>query len=493
MNTVLSNTIDKYCPKFNKNVTNGTAKGILETIPAFFDDIIKSSIKSLNPDIPFKYKGYRKMTPKEEFNSMLVSDNNKTKYDLAESYIYMAEYVFEFDGHEIRRPLYLPFAEDGNLIRISNTQYHIVPVLSDTVISPSHDKVFVRLLKDKLLFESQSRNFVVNGERVPGKIIYTEIVKVQNMNIKDYIGKPLTSVSLYVLGEHGFRGTMNRYFGTDKWIVTDGDVEKYRNDYNVYESTKMKPRSLKENTYIGHDLKICIHKDVPVTALLENFIYGIIYTLDILPNNCKDLVRVVNAVGPEHLISLNKNGKDPLSKELLFWRILLGRVIYKNSFTVDRIVVDMNDHFDNLQGYLDNQIKEKLNENGIVCEDFFDLLMKIVENYNIWLINSKEYNSDVRNRYIDILYYIMYDLIIGFNKVILAINKRASKKASLSVKEVVKIIINELSTRKIFSIAKSSNSSLCLLSVDSSLDIKYPKVTAILEDRFGLWMQYKAS
>lgn len=471
MNSVLSATIDKHCPQFNTNVTNGTAKKILETIPAYFDDIIRSSIRSLNSKIPLKYEGYRLMSPKEEFNATLVNDNNKMIYDLAESYIYMVEYVFDYKGEKIIRPLYLPYAEDGNIIRVSNTQYHIIPVLSDTVISPSWDKIFLRLLKNKLTFESQSRNFIVNGEKIPGKVVYTNIVKTDTMKITDNIGKPLTAVSIYVLGEHGFRKTMQKYFNTDKWIVTDKELDdKTRNEYNVFESSRVKPRSLKDSQYTGHAVKICIHKSILMTPLMENFIFGVIYSLDILPNESIDMISSIY--------------KGNVEDEKMFWRIMLGRLIYKNSFTVDRIIVDMDNHYDDLQGYLDNQIKAKLSENGIIVDDFFDLLMRILENYNIWLINSKEYNSNIRNRYIDILYYIMYDLIVGFNKVILALNKRITKKTDgiLEKKEIIKTMIAELSPRKIFATVKPSSPALCLLTVDSSLDIKYPKITAVLED-----------
>lgn len=468
MNSVLADVIDKTCPKFNKNVTDGTAKQILKTIPEYLDDIIKSSLRSLNPKIPLTYEGYRRMTPMEEYKFSLVSDNNKTTYDLAESNIYLTEYVFNFNGERISRPLYLPYAQDGNIIRVSNTQYHIIPVLSDTVISPSHDEVFVRLLKDKLTFRSQVRNFILNGERVPGKIVHTNIVKTNTMNIKDNIGRPLTPVSLYLLSKYGFRKCMERYSGIKDYVVTNGSVDDLRNDYNVFESTKLKPRSLKETVYVGHDVKICIPKKHKITHYLENFIYGMIYALDILPNDGEDFIKVYMS--------------ENIRQETLFWRIMLGRIVYKNTFSVDRIIEDMMDHMDNLNGYLDNLIKTKLEENGIIVNNFFDLLAVILENYNTWLIKSKEYNSDIRNRYIDILYYIMYDIIVGFNKVILALNKRVGKKATLSQREVLKILSNELSTKKIFSICRSSAQSLALLTVDSSLDFKYPKITVILED-----------
>lgn len=472
MNDLLARTIDNNCPKFNKDVTEGTAKEILKTIPDYLDDIIKSSLRSLTPKITLTYKGYRKVTPLEEFQTMLGNSSIKSVYDLAESDLYLTNYVFEYQGQEIVCPLFLPYCENGNIIKVSNTKYHIIPVLSDTVISPSYNEIFVRLLKDKLTFKSQCRNFILNGEKIPGHIIYTNIVKLSTMKIKDNIGRPMTSVSLYLLGYYGVRGVLKKYCNLNEgdYIITNGNVDKYRDDYNVYESTKIKPRSLKETVYLGHDVKVCIKKDKTITHFLSNFIYGLIYSLDILPEHANDFIKVYES----------KDIKD----ELLYWKIFLGRVVYKNSFSIDRIVADMYDHFYNLQGYLDNLIKRKLQENSIYVDNFFDLLVVILENYNIWLINSKEYNSNINNRYIDILYYIMYDIIVGFNKVILNINKRVSKKGDgdLSHKEILKIINNELRAKKIYGIVKSSSPSMAILAVDSSLDIKYPKITAILED-----------
>lgn len=429
MNSVLAETIDRCCPRFNKNVVDGTGAKVFATIPEYMDDIIRSSIKSLSPKINFVYKGYRRYTPSEEFSMVYVSENNKPQYDIAESDIYLCEYIFEFNGEEIRKPLYLPYAEDGNLLRMSHTLYHIVPVLSDTVVSPSYDAVFVRLLKDKLSFCSTSKSFIVDGNRIPGKVIHTNIVKTNSMNIKDNIGRPLTAVSLYLLGRYGLKYVLEHYAGIKDFIISDQNVDNIRDKYVVYESTKTKPRSLKETVYVGHDFKICISRKEKISTFLENFIYGLIYSFDILPHEVPDCVSVYHS--------------GNIREEILYWRILLGRIVYKNSFSVDRIVEDMVDHFDNLEGYLDNLIKVKLRENKIIAENFFDLLYVIMDNYNTWLINSKEYNSDIRNRYIDILYYILYEVIVGFNKVILNLNKRVGKKTQIHSREVKKIIGNE--------------------------------------------------
>lgn len=471
MNPIFSNMVKTHTPRFNKDVTEGASSQILKTLPAFLDSFIKTSIHSLSKNVNLVYKGYRKLTPKEEFNRLFSNAENKVTYDLAVSDIYMIELLFDYNGVPMNKYLYLPYTERGNLIRISNTTYHILPVLSDTVISPSHKEVFVRLLKDKLTFRGTTRNFILNGEKIPGEVIHSNILKVNKTQIQDNIGKPLSPIALYVLAEMGFRRLCEKYFNTDKIIVTNEEVGNYVNDYNIYESTKIKPRGLKEVVYNGHDIKILVPKSIPITSMLENFIFGLIYVLDIFPEQSNDLIFLLN--------------KGDINKEKLYWRILLGRISYTNSYSVERIVVDVNEHFNTLQGYMDSLIKTKLKENKIYVDSFFDLLMVITDNYNLWLLNSKEYNGNINNRYIDIIYYIMYDIIVGFNKVILAINKRVQKR-QLSEKEISKIFLNELTPRIIFRLVKSKAQNLSVMLADYTSDIMYPKVTAVLEDRLVL-------
>ena len=291
------------------------------------------------------------------------------------------------------------------------------------------------------------------------------------MKLDNNLGKVMTAASLYLLGEYGLVETIKRYAHTDKVIVTDENVDNLRDEYNVYESTKAKPKNLSERMYHGHDVKICVHKSVPTSQFLENFIVGAIYTLDVLSFSAGDFVYAV------------KNGD--VSEEKLYWRICLGRIAYNNTFSVERIVADTRSHFNALQGYLDSLIKEKLTENGIHVDNFFDLIYVLMDKFNQWLLDSKMYNSDLGNRYIDIYYYILYDIIIGFNTVILNINKRADKKIGgpLDLKEINKMFANDFKVKKIFGMVKSTQISLAVQSIsDYTLDIKYPKITALLED-----------
>jgi len=481
MNHVFKKLLEDTAPQFNKDVTDGVAKEIFRSIPAFLDDIIKSSIKSLNSTIDLQYLGYRRMNPQEEYNMMYGSKKNAVMYDIAMSDMYMLELRFSYDGVMMNRHLYLPYARPGNVMLTSGTKYHIIPVLSDTVISPSHREVFVRLLKDKLTFTSMTKNFIVDGVKTHGEVIHSQILRVNKNQITDNIGKPLLSPALYICAAYGIRDAMLMYCGTSDVIVTTGyttDIntgevtstitDAMREKYTIYESTKLKPRGLKEYVYTPHDVKILVPNTIKNKNLVNNFIYGLIYTLDILPEHADDLIDIWDS-------------KD-IEQEKMYWKILIGRISYKNSFSIDRMAGDVVDHFTALEGYIDNLIKGKLADSGIYVNTFFDLLANILTNYNMWLINSREYNSDISNRYLDILYYILYDVIVGFNKILLGLNKRVGKK-KISMEEIVKLWTDELSTKVLYRLVSSSKMSLAIQGVDNTTDTKYLKITSLLEDQ----------
>jgi len=469
MNNLLSKAMDENTPQFNKNVTEGASKEILRTAPDYLNSIIISGMKSVQESVGLEYHGWRRLTPKEEFDKMFNNRDVKVIYDIAVSDLYMIELRFTYMGSIVNRYLYMPYTSRGNLMNISNTPYHIVPVLSDTVISPNHKEVFVRLLRAKLIFKRVDRNFIVDNEKIPGQIIHADIYRTDNRTIQDNLGNVVPSISLYILGDIGFRAALKKYVNITDVIVTLDNVDSYRETHRVYESSKIKPRALKEFNYTGHDLKILISKDqIKDTSFVDNFIFGILYTLDIFPESVYDLITVLN--------------NHDIVDEKAYWRIALGRIVFKNSFSIDRVSADMNDHFITLNSYVDTLIKGKLQESGVNVENFFDLLAVILVNYNTWLINSKAYNSDLNNRYVDILYYLMYDIIIGINKTLFDINRKSSKKV-LSEAEVVKMFNTNLSPKKIYSIVKSQGMNIALMLADYTGDIMYPKITSTLEDQ----------
>ena len=457
-----------HTPRLSRKVIDGTAKDVLDSMPAYLDSYFKSGLKSLSDKIPFRYLDYRIMTPKEEYDKMILRGTGTVQYDLSTSNVRAVEYRFEYDGVIITRPMYLPYASRGNIIIMGGTKYHVVPVLSDTIISPSDNGIFIRLLKAKLNFTARSKYFIVNGKRVPGNIIHGDILKPNQKQITDNLGRPLTATSLYLLGKYGIKEALRRYGNAEDVIVTT-DPEVLPDGYRVYESIRMKPRGHKMVPYVPHNVRVLVYGENLDTLFIDNFMFGVIYTLDMLPTIEDDLVNLVRT--------------NNVSVEIMLWRISLGRIIYKNSFSVDRISQDVENHFEALEGYVDDVISTKLKEANIQANDFFELVALLIRNYNKWTATSKEYNADIENRHIDILYYLTNDIIIGFNRVILSLNKRITKTNTISHREAHKILSNELRSRRVYSLTKSTSPNLAVAPIDYSGDILYPKITSILEDQ----------
>jgi len=470
MNDILAKVQDENTPKFNKKVTEGAAKEILRSSADFISSIITTTIAGMT-HTGLEYHGWRRLTPKEEFNRLFRNNDKKTSYDMARSDLYMIELKFTYRGKAIPRELYLPYADIANIMKISDTAYNIVPVLSDTVISPSPTAVFVRLLKDKLTFSRFMRNYMVDGEKVLGQIIHSNTYRIAGRKIQDNLGTSSPSISMYILGDMGIREAYAKYAGITDIIITSANTEEYMSNYRVYESVKMKPKGHKEYNYVGHDLKIMIPRDKITDEnemFVDNFTYGIIYTLDLLPESANELLEILN--------------NHDLVNEKLFWKLTLGRVLFRNGYSVDKMMGEMDDHFKSLHNYMDNLIKDKLRDVGVRVDTYFDLIAVILNNYNVWLLNSKEHNSNIDNRYIDILYYLLYDIVYGFNRALFDINKKCNKR-ELSINEVTTIMNNQISPRKIFGIVKSSATSLAVSLADYSGDNMWFKITSQIADQ----------
>lgn len=472
MNNILFTALSETSYKFSSCIVDGVAGFIMKNFPEFLSEYIKEVIKTLPVNVPIVYLGYCKLSPEEEYKSQYAPQGDgKVIYDLAPSDMYIVVFKFKYFNDIIEQPLYLPFSRTGNLFRVSGTTYHIVPIISDKVLSPTPKGVFCRLFIDKILFRSDIRNILCNGEKKPVHVVHAPVLKVNEATVTNEIGSStLTPISLYLTGKYGLRMCFEKYFGIgkDKVLFTDEELtQDVRDNYNVYESTKIRPRSHKEANYVGTPIKICIEKSIPITVYLENFISGLIYSLEPIPNNTRDIV--------------NSYQSENLQDEIFLWRVILGRLAYKGSFTLEKITKDMNNHFGLLNVYLDPYHKEKVNEmTDRYIHDIFDLMSYILEKYTEWSLSSKEHSSEINNKYIDIRYYLLHDIVIGINKFVIKTTARAEKypNGSPSLQEITKILKTEVSTKSIFKLVKAASMNLATSAVDSSVDTMYHKITS---------------
>jgi len=450
--------------KFNPQVVSGMGKLYLDKVPEYLDSIIRTGVANLIPEIPFSYNGWRYLSPEEDFHDQFKSSSSKNSIDVAKNTLYKIEFSFEFNGQELKRVLLLPYVEKGSIMYLSDAIYSVVPVLTEYVVYPTNKEVFVRLLKDKLIFKRMERNILIDGVKTPVPVIHSRAYKfTQGVNDK-------VPMALYLFVRNGFYGVFEKYFNTKPIIKGPDDMvtDKEREKYTVFESTGVKPRILHDPNYRPHGIKILVEKD-KVNPFMESVIGGLIYSFD--------LINVFSRHLPDIL-----TGKSRMD-ENTFWRVLLGKVIFRNKYTQDKILNAMQEYISVINTYIDPIIDAKLKESGIVIEDFYDLVAYIIKNYNELVINSERRSSNLEFRYIDVIYYLMFEIIAGINKIFYGINKEYTKKGDkLSLRDIENLFNKHLTSRKIFSLIKGATN-LALMPIDYSGDNYYPKITAILEDQ----------
>jgi len=466
--------ISKTKKQFNPDFMDGIAQLMVPKAPEFLDAIIKNNIKRLPENIGLEYHGWRRLSPNEEYISQFNSSVRKDGVDIAKNTLYKVEYLFTYKGEEIRREILLPYVERGGIMKLSGTTYAIVPVLTEYVISATLSEVFIRLMKDKIITKRVDKNVLVikeeddmiKAEKKPYPILVGKFYKFI-ISDKHKINDKVPAVLLF-MSKYGFNPYFEKFFGFKPKVVKDLTLEqkqKYVEEGNIIVTTTgHKPRELDDPSYEPHTIAFIVPKDKATKPVME-VLTALIYTFDLL--NRFSMKNLLNAIDSEN--------------EIQFWRTVLGKVIFKNNFSESKILTLMNEYLNILDSYIDGFIKEKLHENKIMVEDYFELLQYVLENFEKLTLSAVERTADIKNRYVDILYYILYPLIEGINRTFPAINREYNKKRDLTKKDIEKIFNKNFSTKKFYTVVKSSKMNIAVLPVDSSTDNYIPKITSILE------------
>ena len=463
MKKILNRPFKKMVEDINKPwnplVMNVLSTEMTKDVMVYLDKIMTSAMLSLNRDIKLEYTGYKKLTPDEEFKVVSADGTKKKEYDFGRSDVRMVRLFFDFEGEAITpKNLYIPFVDELGILHISDTKYLNIPVLSDTIVSPTSRDVFTRLLRDKVTFKRESKLVLLNNRVLDGDLIYKDLYRTQNRVITDNLGKVITPSPAYLFGKYGVIEAFERYAKT-KPIILYGEVdkEKYK-DYDVYSTTGDKPWSLKVEDYTPHDAKLLLLKEFHTDYLVQVLAVGFFYMLDVFPDRAEELVEVIN--------------ENDINKEVDYWRILLSKIIFKNSYSVERGLGDINNHFQSLESYIDPIVKEKLAENDLVINQFFDLIAYVCSVFKQLTTNHKLISADIRNRYVDILYYILYDIFEALIKTLFELNKKKDRGMIINKELIDKTFNQTFSARKIFNLNSKNGVNISLLISDSVGDSK---------------------
>lgn len=437
---------------------NGLASVYLPYVETYLDSVMKSASKGF-PD-GLEYVGYQKCTPAEEYTETTKDRNNKRVYNLARSDVYMVKYIFKYRGIELPpRYVSLPYSEEAGIIYLGGSRFHIKPVLSDKVISPGLDIVFVRLLRDKVTFRRCRHNIIIDGKHHLSPVIWSNIYrKAKDPKKTPITTKAETCLIHYLLARYGFTEMCQRMLGFVPIVGADEITEEtYPSDkWIICQSMRMKPKTSKDLVYISSDIKIAIPRE-KWSFLVESVVAGVYYVIDHFPARIR----------PNYM------------NNTTLWSVLLGNIIFSGVYSEGKLFEDIKEHFNSLNDYVDVIVTKKLAEGGYVINTFYELLELIVDKFNIWVLQPGTSSTSVYGKTMEILYYVVYDITSGIFRANFRLNKMATRKV-LSEKEIKEIFNKQFTPGAIFQL---NSGKISVEAVSYSGDHKFPKITSVVSEQ----------
>lgn len=463
MHPILAEFVAQDTPKFNKEVVNGLACTYLtpENIERYLDHIFRSASKSFPAGLT--YEGYARCTPFEEYCEMVKSKTNSRQFELAQTNIYFIKFMFSYNGEPIHPPRYvwLPYVEDAGTMHIGGALYQISPVLSDKVISPGRDTVFVRLLRDKLIFLRCMHSVSIDGVRENSYVVWSKIYR-NSKEKRLATTKALPTVPHYLFAKYGFSECFQKYVGFVPVVGTDITRENYpESDWVICESssavTKVPPPGFMGVNYTPSNIKLAIPRD-KWSPLVKSFVAGLYYVIDHFSDRWK----------PEWL------------DDKRLWIILLGHIYYSGIYGDNKNYTLMSEHFNSLDEYADPIIIEKLRESGHVIEDFYDLMVLLMDKYNSFIHDTGNSVLSMYGKSLEVLYYVLLDITTSIFTVNFKLNRMAKRAAQtsrvhLSLNAITETFNRYLTPGKIFKIRQKN---VAVEPTSYSGDNKYPKFTS---------------
>ncbi|UYE93507.1 polymerase [Shewanella phage FishSpeaker] len=362
--------VDETMPRFNAKVIEGYHKEQFDLGHKIYEHYLKQLFKYL-PKKGVRYKGLELVQPKE-FIRMLNESSTKI-CDIHRETVYPIKHHFEYCDHGTWVPLkptyqMLSYTNEYGDIFLRNSFYNLTLVLSDRGLSVTKENsIFIKILgyKFKVTTEPFRYSSVITSEG----FVSTEPVDIniscnrfysphlsRRIDPKVKIPRPL--LSWYIFGNMGFTEAMSRYSECEfEMGKTDTVTELCRSDQGWH---VMKgyggPLNRSLGRIVDNDFAIAIRnknkqrKELSPMGL--NYAASLLYVSEC----CSTYFDMSQIDNPS------------------YWRLIIGRCSVKSNDPDEYIIKLMNEHFDSVDEYLDDDSIKRFRRQGIDCSDMYDLL-----------------------------------------------------------------------------------------------------------------------
>lgn len=495
MNPLFTRMTKKYTPVMNRRIMEGMAVESLK----YIEEQLDSQIRSVCQGLPscLQYIGYERCTSQEEYEEITRLRANRRTFDLAHSSVYLVKYFFVFTDqlgkeHPIVRHIYLPFVGQAGILSISGSKYHIVPVLSDKVFTPGNDSVFVRLTQDRNNMFRTYNTIMINDRRETRYVAWATIYRSpEARRAGTSVKKPRTLLVHYLFGKYGFTKAFQRYTGAVPIYGYDIDItpEKYPADeWMICQSTRRKPDTCMEKYYRPSRIRLAIRRS-DWSQEMETMVFGFFYVIDHFPDRFEpqrmmsgDVVDGDGVIHDDTIANTEEERRRILASyldDLSLWMILIGIIVFGSLRGENTLYKDIAEHFESLDAYLDTEAQKKLSEKGIVLENYYDLLNHISVHFNEMIQEGNDSGLNVYGKNLEILSYVLYDILYGFTTMKFSLNKAANRRP-LSLKDVTANLQQYVKMGEIF---KIHTGKIITKAVSYSGDHMYPGITAVIAEQ----------
>jgi len=465
LNRLFAELVERHTPRYNPDVMNGLACLYVPLAQEWLDGIFRSAAKSFPKGLT--YDGCERCTPYEEYAYATRLHGNKRTFDLAESDLFLLKLKFSFEddeGHKEALPfryMYMPFVNEADIFRISGTMYHVTGVLSDKVISPGMNSIFVRLIRDRLTFRHIGHSVMVGNRRETFNVVWSGIYrKPTKERSAPVTTQANSSIAHYLFARYGFTETFRKYAGFVPTVGHYSPGQTFSPNTIVcrssYYGTHSKPNTFIQFKYQSSDLYLEI-PEKHWNSATASLVAGFFYVVDHFPDRF-----VANRLDSTFL-----------------WSILLGNIIFSGVYSEAKLFESIDEHFKSLDDYLDIIVHDKLREIGWNVENFYDLIAKIMIDFPNLLLGGQINVNSMFNKTVEILYYMLAEIAFKIFKVNYQLRKSRSKKP-LTIRSVTEAFNKIMTPRTIFRITKDK---MIVETVSYCGDHKYFKLTSKITEQ----------
>lgn len=461
MNPKLIEYINSQTPKLNPKTANGIVVEHMKGALNYIDSVIQAIAAGFPPG--FKYEGCEHVLPSEEYGELTRARDSKRNYDLARNDRYMVRFTFSYDGKEYSKLISLPFVGEAGIMTVRGTRYVVSPVLSDKIISvDQNSKVFIRLLRTKLIFDRTPQYYLANGKRETIQVVRS---KIYNHSPSGKTSKPVikadTILVFYLLCKYGLRQMYRQFLGFEPIILTDEEYNPKdypESQYKVCRSLGIKPITYKDKEYEYQPTKLVMaftNKQYNLSAT-KSLTAGVFYLADHFP-----FLMLPESVDNTDL-----------------WKIMLGQVLWSSEISHGRLLHDINEHIAGLDLYIDRVMQVKFANINMPIDDIYQLFFIIIDRFNDWLMHSINTVSSVYDKEITILNFFLSDITTMFVKFYFKIIKGASGNDGLTESKIKNALNSTLFTDDVITRLSAKHGELSV--VDSASDNRIFKVTQVI-------------